>query len=506
MRRPLVWIASAFIVGIAGQGLAPAWIWWLSTAIALGLTWRAPWMLGVAIIGLGALAAAADLRVPADSVRWPLAGGMIAGLVDGAIVDDPVWRRMPGRPATQEATMALQAIDGVPVSGQVRLRQSQPIYPLRFGDQVRVRGAIRLPKPPLTAGGFDEARWLWQWSIDGVLEASRDEVEWIAPARGWRRAVRALFDVKHRALGLVAQRVDPLTAALLGTLLAGERTALPRAVTTAFADTGTIHLLSVSGWHVTLIGGVLWAMAATCLPRRPAAIATLGGLLAYCVLTGAQPPIVRSTIAGGVLLIGLCMTRAANALNTLALAALAILWVSPRTLWMPAFQLSFASVAALLALAPIGAAAGRRWLAKREWRGWRYRCAWIGWQSLVVSVAAWLATWPLVALHLPRLSLIAWLANLWAVPLATLVMVTGLMVTIGGLWLPGWLLMPWIGAVQWFSHQLVDSLTWCAQWSGAAIPSPSLPWWVIAGWYGGLVAAAWSVNNRHSLINDPEIH
>ncbi|MBI4227680.1 MAG: ComEC/Rec2 family competence protein, partial [Candidatus Omnitrophica bacterium] len=296
----------------------------------------------------------------------------------------------------------------------------------------------------------------------------------------------------------------PLTAALLGTLLAGERTALPRHVTAAFTDTGTVHLLSVSGWHVTLIGGLCWGAARLALPRRGAAVATMAGLLAYGVLAGAQPPIVRATVAGLVVLAGLCLTRPADPLNTLALAALLIVAAAPRTIWMPAFQLSVVSVLALLTLAPLGMAAIRRCglgMVQNPSLGLRLARGVL--QSLVISTAAWLGTWPLVAYHLHRVSLVSGPANLVAVPVAALVMVTGLVVVVGGL-IHAWIVWPWVGAVQLATHGLVAGLAWCARWPGAAIACPAPPVWMVLGWYLALAGAARGVNNIYKLYPEPE--
>lgn len=511
-RRPLVWTATAFLLGVAGQGLLPVWLWWALTAAGLALLAARPRFAAGAIValvvGLGALTAIADQRVPRDHVVWRLSAGDAPAVVEGLVVSDPVWRAAEGHPHGQQMVLAVTAVDGTPVVGRVWLRQHQPAYPLRYGDRVVVHGTLRAPRPAAAPGAFDEHQWLWAQSLEGVVEASRDDVEWVAAARGWRRPLRALFDAKHHALGVVGQRVDALTAALLGTLLAGDRAALPRAVTAAFTDTGTVHLLSVSGWHVTLIGGLLWGAARLVVPRRAAALATLAGLVGYCVLTGAEPPIVRATLAGLVVLAGLCLRRPADPLNTLALAALLILANAPRALWTAAFQLSFASVLALLTLAPIGTAAVRRWLDAAALPAWSRRPIAAALEPLVVSMVCWLATWPLVAYHLHRVTLVGWLANLFAVPLAALVMVTGLVVVLGGGLLHSWLILPWVGAVQLISHMLVMGLTWCAGWPWASRACPAPPWWGLVGWYLALAAAAravQNVNNTDIFIDIQEI-
>ena len=501
MRRPLVWVAVAFLLGLAVQTFLPPLAWWLLTVAALATCLlvlpqeAAVAAMLVAIVGLGALRMAADARLPRDHYRHVAIAGL--ALVEGVVASDPIWRAGAGRPAGQQLVLTVTAVGTQRASGSVWLRQTQPAYPLRIGDRVRVQGTIHAPHPAAAPGEFDEARWLWLQGVEGVLEAARDDIEWIGPPQGWHRVLCALFDAKHRALGLMRQLVDQPTAALLAALLAGDRTTLSRDATALFTNTGTVHLLSVSGWHVTLIGGLLWGLvrAARC-PRRPAAVVTMTGLVLYCLLTGAQPPIVRATLTGLVLLVGLCLTRPADPLNSLGLAALLILVATPRALWDIGFQLSFASVVALLTLAPLGSAFGQRFLADRPplVRG---PARWLL-DALVISTAAWLGTWPLVAWHLHRITLVSWLANLLAVPLAALVMVTGLVVLLGVWWHP-WLVIPWAGAAQLSVHTLLGLLARCAALPGATLPCEALPWWGLLGWYVGLLATVRAVSRTNIL-------
>src|SRR3989338_9924148 len=98
-RRPLVWVATAFLLGVAGQGLLPAWAWWALTTVALLLTARKgtflkadPFSSGavlVMIAGLGALTAAADQRVPPHHVAWRGGPGAAPAGVPGGRGDRP---------------------------------------------------------------------------------------------------------------------------------------------------------------------------------------------------------------------------------------------------------------------------------------------------------------------------------------------------------------------------------------------------------------------------------
>lgn len=515
MRRPVLWVAAAVALGIAGHSLILVPVWWGMTAIGLVTAWRARaldrqrvsqrrplahWRTDalpviailIAITGLGALVAAADQQVPSD--HYARIAEAAADRVEGLVVSDPIWRAMPGRPASQQAVMAVTAVgQGTTwrrASGRVWLRHHRPAFVLQYGDRVRLHHLIRAPQSPRDYETFDEARWLWLQAVDGVVEASRDEVEWVAPATGWRRPLRALFAVRHRLVGELQQVVNPPTAALLSALLVGDRTALPRPVVASFETTGTVHLLSVSGWHVALLGGVVWLVARLVWPRRLAALATIAGLASYCLLAGAQPPIVRATLMGVLGLAGLCLVRVSDPLNALGAAALAILAVWPRALWDPGCQMSFASVWALATMAPAGMAVGRRWAAERP--AWARPVIRGFWEALVISTVAWLGVWPLVAYHLHRVTLVAWVANLVAVPLASLIMAAGLVVALGVGSSP-WVIWPWARAAEVMTAWLLEGLARCAALPGAAVAG-AVPGWGVLVWYAGLAVAAWRIS------------
>ena len=361
---------------------------------------------------------------------------------------------------------------------------------------------LRHPRPAANPDAFDEARWLWLRGVEGVVEAADGGLEWQGSAQGLRRIIRGLFDLKHQALERAQKQWDPLTASCVAALVAGDRHRLPRPIVELFERTGTVHLLSVSGWHVTLIGGLLWIVARIVrLPRRGAAVVTMLGLTLYCLLTGAEPPIVRATLTGLLVLIGLCFQRPADPLNTLAGAAFVILAWSPRTLWDIGFQLSFLSVAALLTLAPWGLQKTRGIIAASPRWGRGVVASVL--QGLVVSTAVWCGIWPLVAHHWHRVTPIAWLANLAAVPLAALVMVTGLVVLLGVGWHP-WLVLPWGHAAALATQGLVGVLRGCARLPGATASDVTLPAWVLLGWYAALLGwMTLGVSSTH-FLNDPE--
>jgi competence protein ComEC len=230
---------------------------------------------------------------------------------------------------------------------------------------------------------------------------------------------------------LFARYTSKLTASVLGAMVLGSKNGLPPAVYSSMMRTGTVHILVVSGFNVGLV-----AFAATLLlkglrvPRIPRIFASLVVLLFYCFLTGATTPVVRATVMGITFIGAYLFRREPDIWNSLSLAALFILAVNPNQLSNIGFQLSFASVAAIAFFYPrLARLSGVAGCKRKIWK--------IPAEGLLVSLAAWLGTAPLIAWHFRAFSPVTVLANLFIVPIATLITLCGFILLIPGPFLPG---------------------------------------------------------------------
>ena len=161
-----------------------------------------------------------------------------------------------------------------------------------------------------------------------------------------------------------------------------------------FRRAGVYHVLAVSGFNVALVASTAWAVLALArAPRRLTALAAIAVVLGFAAVVGSQPSVVRATIMAVLVLGALLVEREAAVLNSLALAALAILALRPDDLHDPGFQLSFAATAGIV-LAPMPR---QPMLA-----------------ALGVSIAAQAAVLPISLAHFNQVSTIGVLANLAA--------------------------------------------------------------------------------------------
>src|SRR5208282_2833715 len=239
---------------------------------------------------------------------------------------------------------------------------------------------------------------------------------------------------------------------------------------------GVGHVLSVSGYHMALVAGVVFfilragfALVPGLALRRPvkkwAAAAALAAAACYLVLSGAEVATQRSFIMTAVVLIGVMADRPALTLRTIAVAALAVLLLAPEAVVHPSFQMSFAATLALIAAYERGIP----WIAAGADTSLGARVALWGAREagflMLASLVAGFATMPYAAYHFHRLAPYGVLANLLAMPvISALSMPAGLLALVAmpfGFDGPLWQLMG-VG-IDW----MIMVATWVAHLPGA---------------------------------------
>lgn len=299
----------------------------------------------------------------------------------------------------------------------VRLPEDLNLKP-EYGDIWYLRGRWQPAGRARNPGGFDYGEYLEKQEVSGLFSAS--EARALGKKRGDWLTAAIIIPLRQRIRQAINSYLDGDPASLLSGLLLGERRHLSERVRAAFSDTGTAHVLAVSGLHVGLVALILIAFLRACrLPKRAGYIASMVGLGLYAWLTGGSPSVVRATIMAVAVMVGLLNERRGSGLNMLGLAGMVILCFWPQALATPGFQLSFAATFGILVLAPrlqiLASGLGAPPLVKN----------WIL-MPLAVSAAAQLATAPIIAWYFHRVPLISLLANLIVVPLAGAVLSLGL--------------------------------------------------------------------------------
>jgi len=310
--------------------------------------------------------------------------------------------------------------------------------PPRLGAEFRVRGVLE-PLPREERDGFND--YLANLGVRHRLVRAQLVRETVPPGRV-EQLIATIRDRLRRTLrqGLSAH---PEIASLYVAMMLGEQADLSVEQENAFMRSGTFHVFSVSGLHVGVIavavGQLLWLLR---LPRRAAAVVTLGALWVYVQITGTGTPAVRAYVMIAFLLSSEIFRLPGNALAGLAASALVTLLRDPLELFSTGFQMSYSVVAALILL---GGPLADRWLEhwhpfvlrpRPEWRWWHERIHWIGRQTITAAAGCWaafLASTPSGIGYFGVFSPGSLPANLVILPLSSLAIVAGFISLLTGL-------------------------------------------------------------------------
>ena len=512
--QPLVVVFAAVSVGIILDHYVPIALWiWLPLALISIAAWHwqrmrgreatsaALLLLSLACLG-GAwhhrawyLFAADDLGLSATAEPLPI-------VVEAIAQSKP--QRMPAPPANSlraielgDRTRVNLTITGVrdgaawrPASGNSTLVVNGHLFHVLAGDRIRLYGDLVAPSPAQNPGEFDYADFSRGNRVLSFLRCGSPQcVEVLESSSNWqpRRWVDAMRSMGEATLW---RFISPKNAGLAAAMFLGLREELDPERMNAFRETGTIHLLVISGLNVGILATcVLVALRTGWLSNRMAMVLLVCITVMYAIITDAQPPVVRATVLVTVFCFAQLLGRQAIAFNTLAAAALLVLLINPVELFRPGTQLSFLAVATLIAI-------GQSWLTKPNSatdalvlqalparNQLVYLLVKFIWQATLVSFVVWIVVQPLVAARFNLISPSAIvLGPILAVPVA-LAMASGFAVM-----LFGWLLPP-LGALCGLVCDL--ALTFIVATVETARDAPAGKYWTagpsdwwLAGFYG----------------------
>ena len=322
-----------------------------------------------------------------------------------------------------------------------------------YGDRVSAVGELR----PVEATSGYWAAYLARQGIHATMEYP--SLRLLERPKGtdiqrWVDGVRGRLDA------LCGRLLPEPQASLLAGILVGSRAAMPPDFRDALNATSTSHIVAVSGFNVTLVAGVALMVALRFLSRRKATLLAILLVWLYSLLTGLPPSAARAAIMATLALLAVLVGRGGDTLSFLCLSAAVMAGLEPGILYDLGFQLSFLATAGLVLLEPV----------LRGWLG----CL-PGWLagSLSVTLAAQLATLPILVGNFHTISLISPLSNLLIAPALPWLMGTGgVTVALGAISEP----LGQAGALfAWFYlTYLVEVIRWTAQLPGAGVPTGNL--------------------------------
>jgi len=375
-------------------------------------------------------------------------------LVTGTLVEPP-----DERDNYTNLKLSVESVDtglGEPLKvGGLLLARVSPDEHYQYGERLRLRGKVLTPPE---SEEFSFRDYLARYGVHAYMPlASVTRL----PGVAGNPLLARIYAFKARALADIYAIFPDPEASLMAGILLGVDNGIPDDIQQAFKNTGTAHIIAISGFNIAIIAGIFILLFSRFFGKRWGAVAAVAGIILYTILVGASPSVVRAAIMGSLSIFALQIGRRQAALNTLGfVAALMALW-NPLVLWDVGFQLSFAATLGLVLFAePLENLIVRltsRWLSAEKAKKVATPIA----EFFLLTLAAQVTTLPIIAYHFGQISLIALVANPFVLPIQPALMVTGGMalfasifsIPLGKLFALVALLFPayTIRAVEWFN-------------------------------------------------------
>ena len=364
----------------------------------------------------------------------------------------------PLREADAPAATARVLAASPPLVRGTRLRlRLPPGATAEWGDTVECLARLEPPMQPRVPGGWDgraSAR------AAGRSGSARAFTSWVRPARDPASApVRLAMRARRAIERALARTLSPSARELATPLLLGDRSGMATETDAALRASGLVHLLALSGLHVTWLAGIARAGVAV-VGGGPVARALGGALaaLAYMLLAGPIPSLARAVAAEAVCALAAARERAVDPLQILGLAALGLLAVEPAWAFDLGFQLSCTATFGLVALGGPLAARASRWP----------RLARLLAAPLVLTAGAQLAALPWLLARFHALPWTSLLANLVAVPASEGLLAAAVLGAACEVMLPG-SGQVWLSACEALAAALHALIARSGAWPGALL-------------------------------------
>lgn len=298
--------------------------------------------------------------------------------------------------------------------------------PLKYGDRVRIRGELQTPPEN---EDFSYRDYLAQNGVYSVI--AKTEVT-ILPGNGGNFFFRQVYALKASLLEKIYAIYHDPEASLLAGILLGVDTGLTPQLQQAFKNTGTSHIIAISGFNIAIIAGIFFSLFKNFFGifiegvtgKRLGAVLAVFAIALYAILVGADAAVLRAAFMGGLSLFAKQVGRRNNGLNGLAFASILMLAGNPM-LWRDVgFQLSSLATLGLILYAEPFSNFAANLLARISRHDISAFTRFVN-DNIILTFAAQVTTIPIMAYHFQRISLISFIANIFILPFQPAVMLLG---------------------------------------------------------------------------------
>ena len=521
MKRPLVAVVSCYVIGllIAGFFQPPLAALFVASFLVLVLVLEKfrPWLIWLllALVGWTNLASRTTVLSPND-LRSLLGNNAAIAAIRGNLVETPHIKIIERDDQETNRTVAQVRVNGLrrndnwqPAEGEIVVT-TPGVLPGDFfaGRPVEINGVITPPPPPLAEGLFNYRDYLQTRGIFYQLKAGSTN-DWQLRSRASELGAPLLarppltdrflaWSKDTLALGLPADDVNQEPLRLIWAMTLGWRTAFTGDISEPFLRAGTMHLFAIDGLRIALISGMLVALLRVLqVSRAWCGIVAIPVIWFYTAATGWESSAIRASVMMTIIIGGWALKRPSDLINSLAAAAFIILLWDPRQLFEASFQLSFFVVLVIALMLPPMNKISDRLLGHDpllpddllpRWRRVLTSTLRMLSRYFALSLAAWAGSIPLSALYFHLFSPVSPLANIVAVPLGTLALMSNLGSLVCGHWLP-WATELFNHSAWFFMVAMTDVSEWSTKIPGAFFYVPAPSWLAIGIYYAVLVGA-----------------
>lgn len=465
---PLFWLSLSFLAGlVVGDRTSVPVVLWLSLAVSIAIV-EISALLGARrfrrLIWLARppqswLSSASDaLRMLLPSVSLPLLGVFLclgaarmqavkpvitpaslawyndweaSFLIEGVVVAYPDERDSYTQLLLE--VKWIRPLDAyMPISVEGRLLARVPTgKEWRYGDRLRLEGAVHTP--PHSDELFSYQEYLYRKGVLSYFSCGWEGCARVVGHGEGYPLLTGIYALRKKLEAVLYSLLPAPEASLLGGILLGIEGRIPQDVAQAFKDTGTAHIIAISGFNFAVLAGLFMRLFGRLLGRWRGMLVAFFAMAGYAVLAGANAAVMRAALMSILSVLALQLGRKQNGLNSLALVSAVLALFNPHVLWDVSFQLSAMATLGLVLYADpftrafVGFA--ERYLPSAVVQRWAVPLG----EYCLYTLAAQLTTLPITLYHFQVVSSLSLLANMAVLPVQPLLMISGAITALTGL-------------------------------------------------------------------------
>ncbi len=394
------------------------------------------------------------------------------------------------------------------IEGKVQVFLHNPARAIYFGDQLRLRGVLEVPKVNRNPYAFNYAGYL---ARNGIMRIFRG-IGRFSVVRQTEGKGDVLFLHMNRFRTFLETRITQLFPSpyheLANALVLGFRKNIPRDIQDAFIKTGTAHLIAISGLNISLVGGLFYfLMSFLRVPRTFNLGLTVAFIALYTILAGASAPVLRAGIMGIVVLVGFLLGQERNLKSALFFSYFLLLACEPGDLFTASFQLSFVAMASLIFLLPrleemihLQTLAAENFTPLVQGKSARLikgllRLRHSIYQTLLSSIAVTIGMFPILIWYFNLFSVVGFLANIIAIPVCNLAIALTFILLVVGVPFPSLACALNFPPLIFYRLELW-LIGWFSKFPAGYFYVPKPNWFFFVVYYGSLIAWLFLLNWR----------